>query len=88
MGDEAFFGAGAPLRFGSTGDGEFGALDGALDFAAIHQGRAMSAVEVQDRYRIIQGKLNGSAYPEAGYALGQYWAFQRLAHGPVLFRYR
>ena len=54
-------------------------LNGAIDYAAVHKGRAMGAQEVADRWQIIQGQLNGSAYPEVGNGLGQYWAFLRLA---------
>jgi hypothetical protein len=79
IGGAAWFSANAPLRFGRTEGAEYGYLNGALDYAAIHNGRAMSPTEVWERFRIIQGKLNGSAYPEAGYALGQFWAFYRLA---------
>jgi hypothetical protein len=79
IGDAAFFAADAPLRFGRTEGTAYGYLNGALDYAAIHKGRAMSAAEVRERYDIIHGRLNGSDYPEAGYALGQFWAFYRLA---------
>lgn len=65
------------FRVGRTDAGAF--LEGALDYAAVHKGRAMSAAEVADRWQIIQGQLNGSAYPEVGNGLGQYWAFLRLA---------
>ena len=70
-------GAGTLFRVGRTDTGAF--LNGALDYAAVHKGRAMAAQEVADRWRIIQGQLNGSAYPEVGNGLGQYWAFYRLA---------
>lgn len=79
LGSAVLFAAGAPLRLGRTEGTEYGYLNGALDYAAIHNGRAMSALEVAERFQIIQGKLNGSAYPEAGHALGQFWAFCRLA---------
>ena len=52
---------------------------GKLDLVRIHKGRALSGAELQDNRRIIEGSLNGSAYPEVGYGLGQYWAFMRLA---------
>jgi hypothetical protein len=65
------------FRVGGTDTGAF--LNGAIDFAAVHKGRAMGAQEVADRWRIIQGQLNGSDYPEVGNGLGQYWAFYRLA---------
>jgi hypothetical protein len=75
------YGSGAPLgplfRIGQTDTGSF--LNGAIDYAAVHKGRAMSALEVAGRWQIIQGQLNGSAYPEVGNGLGQYWAFLRLA---------
>jgi hypothetical protein len=67
----------ALFRVGGTDTGAF--LNGALDYAAVHKGRAMGAQEVADRWRIIQGQMNGSAYPEVGNGLGQYWAFLRLA---------
>ena len=70
-------GAGTLFRVGRTDAGAF--LNGALDYAAVHKGRAMAAQEVADRWHIIQGQLNGSAYPEVGNGLGQYWAFLRLA---------
>ena len=45
----------------------------------VHRGRALSGAELQANWRIIQGLENGSAYPEVGSGLGQYWAFLRLA---------
>jgi len=39
----------------------------------------MDAGEVAGRWGVIQGTENGSDYPEVGHALGQYWAFYRLA---------
>ena len=51
---------------------------GSLDLLRV-QMRAVGPAELQDNWRIIRGELHGSAYPEAGGALGQYWAFQRLA---------
>ncbi|MGQ9687263.1 MAG: LamG-like jellyroll fold domain-containing protein [Desulfobaccales bacterium] len=51
---------------------------GAIDFIRIHA-RGMDAGEIAGRWAIIQGLENGSAYPEVGHALGQYWAFYRLA---------
>lgn len=51
---------------------------GNLDLVRLHQDRALPAVERQDRRQIIQGQLNGSAYPEVGCGLGQYWALMRL----------
>ncbi len=76
-GEEYGTGSSALFRVGRTDTGAF--LDGALDYVAVHKGRAMGAQEVADRWRIIQGQLNGSAYPEVGNGLGQYWAFLRLA---------
>jgi hypothetical protein len=52
---------------------------GKLDLLRFHQGRALGGAELKDNWKIIQGQLNGSAYPEVGSALGQFWAFQRLA---------
>ena len=45
----------------------------------VHRGRALSGAELQDNWRIIQDQVNGSAYPEVGSGLGQYWAFLRLS---------
>jgi hypothetical protein len=52
---------------------------GAVDLVRLHKGRALGAPEIDGVWDIIRGQLNGSAYPEVGSALGQYWAFQRLA---------
>ena len=52
---------------------------GRIDLIRVHRGRALSGAELQDNWRIIQGIANGSAYPEVGSGLGQYWAFLRLA---------
>jgi len=52
---------------------------GRMDLIRVHRGRALGGGELQDNRRIILGELNGSAYPEAGSGLGQYWAFLRLA---------
>ncbi len=52
---------------------------GALDLIRLHKGRALENPEITGRWQIIRGQLNGSAYPEAGSGLGQYWAFMRLA---------
>ncbi|MGB8993640.1 MAG: LamG domain-containing protein [Desulfobaccales bacterium] len=54
-------------------------FQGRIDLVRVHRGRALGGVELQDNWRIIQGELNGSAYPEVGNGLGQYWAFLRLA---------
>jgi len=53
---------------------------GGIDLIRLHKGRVLSSQEMQDNWQIIQGALNGSAYPEVGCGLGQYWAFYRLAH--------
>ncbi len=53
-------------------------LKGSVDLLRAHR-RALSGAELQDNWLIIQGQLNGSAYPEVGGPLGQFWAFQRLA---------
>ena len=54
-------------------------FQGQIDLIRVHRGRALSGVELQDNWQIIQGLANGSAYPEVGSGLGQYWAFLRLA---------
>jgi hypothetical protein len=51
---------------------------GSIDFVRIHA-RGMDAEEIAGRWAVIQGLENGSDYPEVGHALGQYWAFYRLA---------
>jgi len=79
IGSSALFAATASFRLGAAEGGWPGALAGAVDYAAVHRGRAMSAAEIASRWRIIQGLENGSDYPEVGSALGQYWAFYRLA---------
>jgi hypothetical protein len=56
-----------------------GFFRGRFDLVRVHRGRALAAAELQDNWKIIQGRLNGSAYPEVGGALAQFWAFQRLA---------
>jgi hypothetical protein len=53
-------------------------FQGSVDLLRVHS-RALPGAELQDNWRIMQGELNGSAYPEVGNALGQFWAFQRLA---------
>jgi hypothetical protein len=78
VGSAAFFAAAAPFRLGRTDGAWPGFLAGAVDYAAVHR-RAMGQAEAASRWRIIQGQENGSAYPELGHALGQYWAFARLA---------
>jgi hypothetical protein len=52
---------------------------GRIDLVKIHKGRALSATELQFNHQVILGEQNGSAYPEVGNGLGQYWAFMRLA---------
>jgi hypothetical protein len=54
-------------------------FQGRIDLIRVHRGRALSGAELQDNWGIIQGQANGSAYPEVGSGLGQYWAFLRLA---------
>ena len=78
IGGAALFAGATDLRLGRTGGGGPAPLVGAVDYAAVHL-RAVGAQEAADRWRIIQGQLNGSAYPEVGSSLGQFWAFQRLA---------
>lgn len=56
-----------------------GFFRGKIDLLRVHRGRALGGGELQDNWRIIRGALNGSAYPEVGGALGQFWAFSRLA---------
>ena len=51
---------------------------GHIDFIRIHA-RGMDQDEIAGRWAVIQGSENGSNYPEVGHALGQYWAFYRLA---------
>lgn len=41
--------------------------------------RLLPAAEYESAWDIVRGRQNGSAYPEAGHGLGQYWAFMRLA---------
>lgn len=43
------------------------------------QRRLWPAAEYAHAWNIARGLENGSAYPEAGHGLGQYWAFLRLA---------
>jgi len=54
-------------------------FQGQIDLIRVHRGRALSGAELEDNWRIIQGQVNGSAYPEVGSGQGQYWAFLRLA---------
>lgn len=44
-----------------------------------YERRVLPAEEYQNTWGIVQGLVNGSAYPEVGCGLGQYWAFLRLA---------
>lgn len=79
VGSVAFYPGSAVLRLGRA-EGSFpGNFAGALDLVAIRIGRALPAEEVAARWRILRGWENGSAYPEVGSGLGQYWAFMRLA---------
>jgi hypothetical protein len=66
------------LYFGADSSGNH-KLTGALDYVRILKGRAISVDEAQGHRDIILGNKNGSAYPEVGHALGQFWAFYRLA---------
>ena len=68
----------APFTVGADSSGGQPAT-AAVDLVRLHKGRALPAQEIADLWDIIQGKANGSAYPEVGSALGQVWAFQRLA---------
>jgi len=68
--------AGLYLGADSTGNLR---LTGALDLVRFLKGRALSLTEAADHRQIILGEQNGSAYPEVGTGLGQYWAFMRLA---------
>ena len=78
LGTTVFYDATTPFRLGSWGPGTW-KLNGDVDYFSLINGYAMTAQEVAARWRIIQGQENGSAYPEVGHALGQYWAFYRLA---------
>jgi hypothetical protein len=51
---------------------------GLIDFIRVHA-RGMDQDEIAGRWAVIQGTANGSAYPEVGHALGQFWAFYRMA---------
>lgn len=62
------------LRFGQWS----GTTPGQVDYYSLER-RLISGTEQAARWKIIRGLENGSSYPEAGYALGQYWAFLRLA---------
>ena len=44
-----------------------------------YERRVLPAEEYENAWTIVQGSVNGSAYPEVGSGLGQYWAFMRLA---------
>jgi hypothetical protein len=68
----------ASLAVGADSAGENMAT-GAVDLVRLHQGRALGAAEIAGLWSIMQGSQGGSAYPEAGAAPGQYWAFMRLA---------
>lgn len=62
------------LRFGTWASATPAHLD-----MFLQEQRLVSATEQAARWNIIRGLENGSDYPEAGYGLGQYWAFLRLA---------
>jgi hypothetical protein len=68
----------ADLYLGADSSGSH-KLTGALDYVRILKGRAISTDEAKGHRDIILGLENGSAYPEVGHALGQYWSFYRLA---------
>ena len=51
---------------------------GLIDFIRVHA-RGMDPHEITGRWAVVRGTANGSAYPEVGHALGQYWSFYRLA---------
>jgi hypothetical protein len=70
---------GVPFTVGRRAGTAADFFQGGLDLIRVHRGRALGGAELQDNWRIIQGQLNGSAYPEAGSGLCQYWAFLRLA---------
>ncbi|MDD2902103.1 MAG: hypothetical protein PHU44_06675 [Syntrophales bacterium] len=44
-----------------------------------YERRVLPPAEYENTWSIVQGAANGSAYPEVGCGLGQYWAFMRLA---------
>jgi hypothetical protein len=44
-----------------------------------YERRVLPAAEYEHAWDVVQGNVNGSAYPEVGYARGQVWAFCRLA---------
>jgi len=68
----------ADLYLGADSNGDH-RFTGAMDLVRLLRGRALSVTEAADHRQIILGELNGSAYPEVGAGLGQYWAFLRLA---------
>ncbi|MBI4795868.1 MAG: hypothetical protein HY790_08550 [Deltaproteobacteria bacterium] len=61
----------AYLNFGSSGVFS-------LDYFK-YERRVLPSAEYENAWGIVQGTVNGSAYPEVGSGLGQYWAFMRLA---------
>jgi hypothetical protein len=71
-------GAPADLYLGADSSGNY-RLTGSLDSVRILKGRAIGTEEAKAHRNIILGLENGSAYPEVGHALGQYWSFYRLA---------
>jgi hypothetical protein len=66
-----------PLYLGLW-NGPASLFPGQVDFIRIYA-RGLDPDEIAGRWAVIQGLENGSAYPEVGHALGQYWAFYRLA---------
>ncbi|MGA9754216.1 MAG: hypothetical protein WBV23_03650 [Desulfobaccales bacterium] len=70
---------GAAFTVGRRAGTAAGFFQGRIDLIRVHRGRALGGAELQDTWGIIQGRVNGSAYPEVGSGLGQYWAFLRLA---------
>jgi len=44
-----------------------------------YERRLLPKEEYENAWSIVRGLVNGSAYPEVGCGLGQYWAFMRLA---------
>ncbi len=69
---------GLPFTLGRAAGTASGFFRGKIDLVRVQQ-RALSGAELRDNWKIIRGELNGSAYPEVGCALGQFWSFLRLA---------
>lgn len=68
----------ADLYLGADSQGRH-RFTGALDLVRVIKGRALEVSEALAHWNIIGGEINGSAYPEVGCGLGEYWAFMRLA---------